>query len=250
MEAFFSHIRRALFGGSLTSEQVAGIKEILDACQRHHVTDKRQIAYVLATAYHETGRRMTPVRETFAPTDAVAIARLDAAWAAGKLKQVSQPYWRENWFGRGYVQLTHRYNYERMGRRLNVDLIGDPGKAMNPRISADILVVGMKEGLFTGRKLFEFFSDGKADWRDARRVVNGLDRADDIAGYAREFYAGLRAVGALPVKEIVGTAVGGGGAAAAAKEAGWGWAEAFGIAFAVGVVILVCFIIWNKRKKA
>jgi predicted chitinase len=140
---------------------------------------------------------MQPVRETLASSDEDAMARLEFAWSRGRLRSVKTPYWRKDgsgksWLGRGYVQLTHRANYERMGQRLGVDLVGRPELAMVPSIAADILIVGSQEGVFTGRRLGEFVGDGKLDYVSARRVINGLDKAKQIAEYARGFEKAIR----------------------------------------------------------
>ncbi|RWX20061.1 hypothetical protein EHI42_02490 [Rhizobium hidalgonense] len=156
---------------------------------------RNQCAYVLATAFHETGSLMTPVRETFAATDRQAIARLDAAWAKGKLPWVSSPYWREGWFGRGYVQLTHDYNYRRASIRLGIDLVSDPAKALVPETAAWILVIGSKDGWFTGKKLSDYINLLGTDFLGARRVINGTDCARKIAAYAVAYDASLEQTG-------------------------------------------------------
>jgi hypothetical protein len=50
----------------------------------------------------------------------------------------------------------------------------------------------MERGLFTGKKLSDYFNDKKTDWRNARRIINGLDKADTIARYAQNFYNCLK----------------------------------------------------------
>ena len=95
--------------------------------------------------------------------------------------------------GRGFVQLTHRDNYERMSRVVGLDLVAEPDLAMKPDAAASILICGMQEGLFTGARLLDFFSGQKADWTGARKIVNGRDRAAKIAVTARTFDAAIRA---------------------------------------------------------
>lgn len=182
---FFDAIR-PLFGG-LSTDQVRGLEILLAAVDGLPV---RHQAYVLATAYHETAATMQPVRETLATTDAEAARRLERAWKAGKLSWVKTPYWRADngkyWIGRGYVQLTHKVNYERAGKRMGIDLVADPSAAMSPMLAARIIVQGMSEGWFTGVKMSDC-----ATYRDMRKVVNGMDRADMIAGYAAKFETAL-----------------------------------------------------------
>lgn len=197
MNAAFFEAVRPMFGGSLTQSQVDGFNVIFEAWTRYGTGSDRHLAYVLATAFHETGATMQPVRETFASTDAKAKERLTKAWRAGKLPWVKSNYWSNGWFGRGFVQLTHKENYERAGQKLGIDLVSDPSKAMIPEVSAAILVKGMVEGWFTGKKLADFPSE----FVGARRIVNGLDRASKIAGYAYDFLSAIsaaRAVAPLP----------------------------------------------------
>ena len=195
-KAFFDAVRGTLYGGRLAGTQVAGLAALLDRFERGEVEDRRFLAYMLATAHHETGGRLQPVRETFAATDAAAIARLDRAFAAGRLPQVSAPYWRrdaagKSWLGRGLVQITHRRNYARLAGLTGIDLVGRPELAMEMAVSVEILFTGMLRGALTGRRLADHFSGTRADWVGARRIINGLDRAEKVAGYGRAFFAAL-----------------------------------------------------------
>lgn len=202
--AFYDAVRETVFGGSLAQSQVDGIEIIQEAWEKAGDGDDFKLAYLLATAFHETARTMQPVRETLAKTDAKAKEILTKAWKAGKLPWVKKDYWSSGWMGRGYVQLTHRENYEKAGRELGLDLVKDPSKAMIPEVAALILVRGCSEGWFTGRKLSHYISPNTADYIGARKVVNGTDRAALIAGYATSFYraieAGKKAKPAAPPK--------------------------------------------------
>lgn len=192
--------------GKLNQSQVDGIEILLEEGEKRNFNTE-WIAYVLATAWHETGGTMEPVRETFADTDEQAIARLEKAYKAGKLKGVKTPYWRTGFFGRGYVQLTHEYNYRKMGEWLGIDLVKDPSKALDPRVAAQIIYEGMLKGMFTGKKLPDFLDgiDGTdaedvIEFEKARAIVNGVDQKKKIAGYALKFEQALRASeGAVPV---------------------------------------------------
>jgi len=190
--AFFSSLRRrnsGVFGTALSQSQVEGVEALLDAGEDlplHHM------ANVLAQVYHETGGRMVPVRETFASSDAQAIARLDKAWAQGKLPWVKTPYWRSGWFGRGHIQLTHESNYRKFG-------ITNPNDALKMDVSARVAVEGMRDGKFTGKKLsdYQFPEDLSAPpSQNPRRIVNGQDGTDaKVAGYHMAFAAALEAGG-------------------------------------------------------
>lgn len=195
--AFFAALRKreiGVFGTSLRQAQVDGLNVILAACNGRPIS---HVAYLLATAYHETGATMKPVREAHGKTDQDSINRLDRAWRAGKLGQVRAPYWRPDatgkaWFGRGYVQLTHRDNYAKASALTGVDLVSHPEKAMVPQIAAKILVEGCEAGMFTGARLSQYLP---GDYVGARRVVNGTDLAQLIATHARAFEAALQAAG-------------------------------------------------------
>lgn len=212
---FYTMLRRrdsAVFGTSLAQAQVDGCETILAATVGLPISHR---AYLLATAYHETAHTMRPVRETLADTDDKAIARLEAAWAKGKLPWVKSPYWRKDadgksWLGRGYVQLTHKANYAKASAALGVDLVGHPDLAMSPDIAARVLVRGCVEGWFTGRRLADYLpASGPAHpdaYMGARRVVNGTDKAREIALYARDFERALVAMGSDPKPVVVSPA--------------------------------------------
>ena len=211
--AFFGAVR-PLFGGTLNQSQVNGLQHLLAATEALPLAYR---AYLLATAHHETAKTMQPVRETLATTDDQAIKRLDAAWAKGQLKWVSKPYWRKDasgkaWFGRGYVQITHKDNYAKAGMMVGVDLVRDPSQALNPTVAARVLVEGSKAGIFTGKKLADYLDGSTPDYVNARRIINGTDRATDIAKLAEGYEKALRAgATAVPVLD------------AAPAQAGTGW---------------------------
>lgn len=186
--AFYAGVR-PLFGGELTQDQVNGFEVIGEAWDKAGDGNLRHLAYILATCKHETANTMQPVRETLAKTDAKAKEILTKSWKAGKLSWVKSDYWSGGFFGRGFVQLTHKANYQKAGDKLGLDLVANPSKAMIPEVAALILVRGMLEGWFTGKKL----SDFKSDFVSARAVVNGSDRATLIAGYAYHFLEALQA---------------------------------------------------------
>ncbi|MGF9562584.1 glycoside hydrolase family 19 protein [Neorhizobium sp. JUb45] len=193
---FFDRVRQNPFGGRLLRTQVTGMETIVDGWSLHSRAADPALAYVMATAFHETAGTMQPVRETLAKSDGEAVARLERAFAAGRLPSVKVPYWRpdaegKNWFGRGFVQLTHRRNYEAMSDLTGVDLVAEPALAMRTDIAARILIEGMRVGIFTGWRLDYYFCRGKADWVGARKIVNGTDRAELVAGYGRAFAAAL-----------------------------------------------------------
>ena len=186
LPTFYDYVRRAPFGGRLTESQVAGMERILAAWAEYGDADDRKLAYVLATAFHETGGRMQPVREGFAKTDAGA-RRVVASRRYGR-EVDGQVY-----YGRGDVQLTWAGNYERLGNALDLPLLDDPDLALDPVHSGRILVEGMMRGLYTPTHGLPRYFGADADPEGARRIVNGRDKAKLIAGYWRNFLDSLEA---------------------------------------------------------
>jgi putative chitinase len=174
---FFAGVRHGPFPGSLTDPQVSGMGAILNEWDRRRLSDNHWLAYMLATAFHETAHTMQPIEEI----------------GHGKGRKYGTPVNGHVYYGRGYVQLTWDYNYKKMGDLLGVDLVSHPELALDPKIAAGIMFEGMERGTFTGKKLADFFNDHTTDWVRARKIINGLDRADIIANYAREFHAALDA---------------------------------------------------------
>jgi hypothetical protein len=116
-----------------------------------------------------------------------------------KIKRSGIPYSLPDklYYGRGYVQLTWYENYENMGRLLGVDLLNNPDLALQPVIACKIMFEGMTKGDssfgdFTGKSLENYFNDKKEDWVHARRIINGTDKAEMIAGYGQKFMAALK----------------------------------------------------------
>ncbi|RBP03789.1 chitinase class I [Roseiarcus fermentans] len=182
---FFRCARNRLFAGSMTQGQVEGTNALLDAWDRH---DIRWLAYALATAFHETAQTMEPIAE----------------YGRGR----GQPYgaavgpFGQRYYGRGYVQLTWRHNYARADAELpGFDLVKTPDNALKPEIAAVVMLRGMTEGWFTGLKLDDYFplkAPQRADWVNARRIINGLDCAARIALYGQQFREALEAGGYAP----------------------------------------------------
>jgi hypothetical protein len=156
---------------------------ILRECRDFGCT-RNQTAYILATAYWETARTMEPVREAF--------------WLTEDWRRKNLRYYP--WYGRGFVQLTWEANYKKAGEKLGRDFLSDPDAVMDAGASAAILVRGMMEAWFTGKALPAYVNAQASDYRQARRVVNGMDKADEIAALARAYETDLHDWGAAPVQ--------------------------------------------------
>lgn len=190
---FFDSIRDTLFDGKLSQGQVDSINIILCECTNLEVTDKRWVAYILATAYHEVGPKLQPVREGFCKTNQCAITHVTKLYNKGKISvNYALPKPNGNsYYGRGFVQLTWDYNYKKAGSILGIDLYNNPDLALHEHIAAKILVMGMHEGWFTKSKLSDFFNENTTNWTNARRIINGMDKAKKIEGYAIKFYKAI-----------------------------------------------------------
>jgi putative chitinase len=185
-DKFFAGVKSGPFNGPLKAAQIKGMTAILDAWDESGMTDIRRLAYMLATVLRECGANMLPVREGFKTSDADArayVKRRKYKYAVVVDEQV--------YYGRGLVQLTWQKNYKKMGDLLGVDLVGNPDLALNPEIASKIMFKGMELGTFTGKKLDDFFNATTTDWRNARKIINGLDHADEIANHAKQFHSDI-----------------------------------------------------------
>lgn len=177
-------------------------RQIIERATFHGLL-RNQLAYCLASAYHETAHTMLPIKETVFvshrdknPSDQTVINRLENAYRRGALSSVKSPYWRDGWFGRGLIQITHLYNYKWASGQLGVDLVGNKDLALDVNVAIEVLLLGMRDGWFAkNQKLSKYITLQKSDFRNARRIVNGMDKASLIAGYAREYDALLLAEG-------------------------------------------------------
>lgn len=173
-DVFFREVRASLFRGKIKQSQVDGLNDLLDVWEKNYSEyPEEYLAYCLATAFHETARTMQPIKE-YGRGRGRKYGRADA--------KTGQTY-----YGRGYVQLTWKYNYKKAGEKLGCDFVNKPNEVMRPDWAARILYTGCIEGWFTGRSLENYITPQKSDYRQARRIVNGMDKASTIAGYAKKF---------------------------------------------------------------
>ena len=146
--------------------------------------DQRWLAYMLATTYHETAKRMWPITE----------------YGSQSYLQGKEYY---PYIGRGFVQLTWKDNYEKASQILSLyderDLVDHPELALDLLIATRVLFRGMAEGWFTGKKLGQYFNDAKNDPLNARQIINGNDCDDEIKAYHNTF---LKALEAARIEEV------------------------------------------------
>jgi putative chitinase len=158
---------------TLSEEQIKSIRAIEEAMKEYGIEDLRHQAYIIATAWHES--KLRPIVEK-------------RARRGTELRRLQDRYWGSGYYGRGFVQLTWQKNYEKFAKLLKTDLIANPDWALNTQVAAQILVFGMRDGLFTRRCLDDYFFHQSEDWINARRIVNALDKAGVIADTAIQIY--------------------------------------------------------------
>jgi hypothetical protein len=179
-KSYFDYVRDRLFSGALSQQQVDGQNVILGVWEADAggtpMTDLRWLAYMLATAFHETGTAMWPNVE-----------------AGGQAYLEGKAYYP--FYGRGLVHLTWDFNYEKASTALglidNRNLLAHPDVALDSLIAARIMFRGMAEGWFTGAKLGQFFNAEEDNPIDARTIINGHDCDELIAGYHEIFFDAL-----------------------------------------------------------
>jgi len=219
---FFDLIRTSVFGGSMTQKQVNGVTVILDEADKRG-TPLTHLAYLLATPCIETGMRFEPMEEslnysvsgllkTFSRS---RISKADAERYGRKTGQAANQEAIGNilyggdfgraqlgnteagdgyrFRGRGLAQLTGRRNYMRASSLAGVNLVNNPDRAKELHLSVVIMFDAMENGWFTGKKLSDYLDQSPPDFVNARRTINGTDKAEQIAAFARSFYAALNA---------------------------------------------------------
>lgn len=187
MKEFYDYLR-SKFGG-LTQSQVDGLETLLATLKGLPLSWQ---AYALATAWHETAKTMQPVREAF---------NLSDAWRKKNLRYYP-------WYGRGYVQITWEKNYKWLdaacaanGMTKPGEILANPDLAMRPDVAAFALREGLIQGRYDaqGKKMKDRLpSKGvatKAQYINARYLVNIQDKADLVEDYAQVFEKGLRNAG-------------------------------------------------------
>jgi len=196
-EKFFRIVNRTLFNGKMNASQKEGMIRIIDEWERQKLTDKRLLAYMLGTTKHETASTMQPVIEAY---------WLSEEWRRDNLRYY--PY-----YGRGLPQLTWERNYRKMTELLrhkfrhipDFDLVKHPEQALIPEVAIAVMFEGMLRGEsmrgdYTGKALEDYFTPTSSSWVAARYVVNGTDRAEEIADISRAFFAALDGKEELPAR--------------------------------------------------
>jgi len=162
----FENIKKEF--GTLSQKQVEGFDAFFNEFEHRGLTDYRFLAYMLATAWHETAKTMQPIEE----------------YGKGKGKAYDGKY-----YGRGYVQLTWLENYRKATAKNTKgwDFVLHPELALQVEPSIWICFEGMINGWFTTKKLSQYFNGTINDPIGARKIINGTDKAELIANYHLKF---------------------------------------------------------------
>lgn len=169
--------------------------EIIEVCKARKLP-RDFAAYILATGHWETNGTLEPVREAY--------------YLGKKAEGYRKKLRYYPWYGRGLVQLTWEVNYVKAGKRLGKDFTTDPDVVMDPYNAVRILVIGMEEGWFTGKKLAddldgvdESDEEDFLEWHRSRDIVNGTDKANEIAVLAEQYDKALIEIGYdAPLAEV------------------------------------------------
>lgn len=186
-EKFFSRYRDAF--GPLKQSQVDGLEALLKCIEQDNdIKDLRWAAYMLATVKHECADTWRPIEE-YGKGQGRPYGKSVAVHGSDGCE------YNRCYYGRGYVQLTWKDNYQTMSSALGLKdkLVVHPELALEPGTAYAIMSYGMRHGSFTGKKLGNYINDQTCDYRNARKIINGLDQCDRIKGFAEKLEAILRA---------------------------------------------------------
>ena len=146
--------------GKLSDQQLASIYALVESFATFGDNDGRKLAYIIASCYHES--RLTPIKEYRAAKNT-------------SLRAIQDRYWSTGYYGRGLIQITWRENYAKFSDLVGVDLEKYPDAALDTEIAAPIAVIGMMNGMFTGKSLDTYINEIRADYYNARKIVNPGD---------------------------------------------------------------------------
>jgi putative chitinase len=103
--------------------------------------------------------------------------------------------------GRGYIQLTHDYNYKKYGDKLGIDLVNNPDLATNSDIAAKIAVMYWKENVrpAVGNNWNDVFSASRAINNPSASSPKGINGYEDRVSKFNQYKEKLNS-GALNIE--------------------------------------------------
>jgi hypothetical protein len=185
-DKFFEAIR-PLFG-KLNEQQVASMDRLIASLPNDVL--RTHLAYALATTFHETAQTMMPITE-YGPKS--YFDKYEPGTKIGKDLGNTTKGDGYRYRGRGFVQITGRRNYTFVGGKIGFPLDKEPELALDWAVARKIAREGFLNGWFTGKKISDYINQNKTDYVNARRCINGTDKAQTIAGYAKKFEDALKA---------------------------------------------------------
>lgn len=198
-KAIFDKLKASGLFPKLLQSQVEGIDATLTEWElwvdkKWVDNDLRKLAYILATDYHESAATMQPIKEYGGDKYYVKLYWTNQS----KARELGNRSAKDaiDYCGKGKPQLTGRTNYIKMGKLLGYDLVGNPDLMLDLKIATEVMFEGMLTGKslsgdFTGKHLGNYFNKKVDDPINARRVVNGTDKAKLIASYYTKFLNAL-----------------------------------------------------------
>ena len=152
------------------SSQSAARKNIplvMNALKDEGILTPNVLAYAMATIQQETAGSFSPVNEGFFNDEKYGYE----PGFTGKSEARKRGYkGGENYFGRGFIQLTNDFNYKKIGQELGMGdaLFKNPDLALNPEIAAKIFARYFKSrGTAAAAE--------KGDFIGARKTINSKD---------------------------------------------------------------------------
>jgi hypothetical protein len=158
-----------MFPATPKANVAANLPFVLAGLRSRALGDKAMILMALATIRAET-EGFVPIDEGRSRfnTRTEPFDLYEPGTAAGERLGNTQPGDGARFKGRGYVQLTGRFNYGRIAKQIDIDLIADPAAANEPAIAGVILAQFLKNSESAVRDAL-----ARNDLEAARKLVNG-----------------------------------------------------------------------------
>ena len=168
--------------GRLNQSQVDGLEFLLSKFDNENFSAE-QVAYMLATVKWETAHTFQPIEERGGYNY--------FKYLIGKLG-IRNLIEANKFKGRGYIMITGRTNFEKFSLIMGIDFITNPELVREPENAYKIMIYGFVNGTFTGKKITDYIDGDKLDYFNARKIINGLDKASLIQRYAEKIFEGLK----------------------------------------------------------
>lgn len=190
---------------ALNTASEEALVQLLEEMKKQYYTffknfNEKYIAYMLSTIRIESYQYKK--RIFFAPvSEEISYEEAEKSYGSGptavnseraKLNHNTELGDGYKFRGRGLVQLTWKINYKKFANLLKVDLLSNPDLASNLDVSVQIMMLGMKDGLFRPGHTLSKYLDDEDDYFNARLIINGIkngipDKANEFKDYAIRF---------------------------------------------------------------